>query len=227
MRLLLHGLKHKPRRRRLADARRPVEQKMLRIGRGQFRLKRLHRTLLPHDFHERLRPQKLHHRLGKMNLLEFLQFLALLCRLRRFNLALLFLQHLHPDVLHIVLVVLLKLFLYLLFDLVFQVAPRHNIGNALRKLDQDAGNLLIRRHALDRRVLVDDALQGKNALAAHRRTHQAHGVHLAGLDDETIRTGLIRKYGIERIDLTVEAIPRLTARGRHCSRCPRACKKPF
>ena len=208
MRLLLDGFEDDARRRRLADARRPVEQEVLRVGRGELRGERLDGTLLADDLFERLGAQKLHDGLREMNLFERFEFLALLRRLRRLDRALLVLQDLHADVLHIVLMVLFELFLNLLLDLVLHAAPRHDVGDALGKLDEDGGDLRLRRHALDRRVLVNDALKRKNALAANGRAHEAHGVHLARLDDEPVRSRLVGENRIERIDLAVEALCR-------------------
>ena len=181
---------------------------MLRVGRGELRGERLDGTLLADDLFERFGAQEFHDGLREMHLFERFEFLALLRRLRRLNRALLVLQDLHADVLHIVLMVLFELFLNLLLDLVLHAAPRHDVSDALGKLDEDGGDLRLRRHALDCRILVDDALKCKNALAANGRAHEAHGVHLARLDDEPVRSRLVGEDRIERVDLAVKALCR-------------------
>ena len=212
MRLLLDGFQDDARRRRLADARRAVEQEVLRVRRGELRRERLDGAFLADDFFERLGAQKLHDGLREVDLFERFELLALLRRLRRFKAALLVLQDLHTDVLHIILVILFELLLDLLLDLVLHAAPRHDVGDALGKLDEDRGDLRFRRHALDRRVLVDDALKGEDALSADGRAHETHGVHLARLDDEPVRAGLFGEDRIERVDLAVDALRPLVQR---------------
>ena len=204
----LRLLQHEARGGGLADAGRPVEDQMLGVGGGELCQKRADGPGLAHDLLQRFRTQKLHDGLGELHLVHLFQRLAAELRLRRFVLRTFFLQDLHADVLHIVLMVFLQLFRDLLLNLVLQRAARHQVGDALRQFRQEFGNLRVRGDMLDGGVFQDDALERQHALPAQGRAHEAHGVHLPRLDDEAVGAQDVRQHAVKRVDLPVQRMLR-------------------
>ena len=165
-RFLFRGFEYEARGRRLADARRAIEQQVLRIRARELRHERLDGAFLPDNLAEVLRAQELHDGLCQMNLVHLLELLALLGVLRRFRRAFFLFEHLHPDVFDIVLMLLLKLVVDFLLDGVFDVLARHHVGDVLREVCKRLGNLFVRRRGAERRILEHDALEREHAVAA-------------------------------------------------------------
>ena len=179
---------------------------MLRIRRRQLGKERTDSPRLADDFLQRFRAQKLHDRLREVYLIHFFQFLALFRRLRTFDGHLLLVENLQADVLHIVLMVFFELFRDFFFDLIFQRAPRHHVGDTLGKRCDELRYLRIDGNMLDGRVFHDDTLERQHPLPAQRRAHEAHGVHFPRLNDQFIRAENIRQHPIQSVDLAVESI---------------------
>ena len=177
---------------------------MLRVRARELRHERFHGALLSDNLVERLRAQEFHDGLREMDLVHLFELLALLRVLRRLRRAFFLLEHLHADVFDVVLMILLELVVDLLLDGVLDVLARHHVGDAVGKLGEHLGDLLVRRRGAERRILVDDAFEREHAVAAVLRAHERERVELAGLQHELVRAHRVDEDGVERLDLAVE-----------------------
>ena len=202
---LLRRLKDQPRRRRLTNARRSVEEEMLRIGRGELRHERAHRTLLSHDLVKVLGAQQLHNRLREVNLLKRLKILALLLVVRRLRTGTFLRDDLTANVIHVLLVILLKFLVHLALDAILQIAPRENARQLLRHTVQDLGDLRLGRRRGEQRILLKDAHERQHALTPVLRAHECHCVHLARPDDQALRPHRIGEHAKDRGNLRIHS----------------------
>ena len=154
----LGGLEHEAGGCRLADTRRAIEQQVLRIRGAELGHERFDRARLADDLFEGGRAQQLHDGLGQADLFQRLELLAFFLFLRGLGGGLFLLEHLHADVLHVVLMVFFEFFRNLFLDFVLDGAAGHEIGHLSREGMQDLGDVLLGRDFLDGRIFQDDAL---------------------------------------------------------------------
>ncbi len=207
-------LQREPRDRRLADARRSVQDHVLRMRRGQLGDQRLDRRLLPDDFVERARAQHVERRARQAARVERLELgQPLLCRGR---LRARFLAHrFEPQLAHVLVMARDHLRVDLRLEPVVDGVLRDELREPVLDVGDDLLVLRLRRTRLERRILEDEPLERQQTIRDRLRAHLFERAELAGAHDDLVGPQRVGEHVVERRDLAAELL--VGARSSHAT----------
>ena len=192
---------------RLADARRAVQDHVLRIRRADLREQRLDRRLLSDDLAQRLRAQAAAAPRPPACAARALRALRASLASPAFRGRRVFAQRFELEILEILLVALGHL---LVDALVRSRLRRGCCAMQIRHRFFDLGDrfalLRARRGALERRVFEDQTLQRAQPIGQMLRAHHLQRAHLAGAQNELILPEYAAEHLVERGDVAAQLV---------------------
>ena len=200
MRARLRSFQREPRDRRLADARRPVQNHVLRIRRANLGHQRFDRGFLADDLAQRLRAQLLQRRRSQTALRERFEFFEFGLRRGRLGTAA-FAQRLELEILEILLMPLGHALVHALVDRGFRVTLREQVRHRIFDFAENLALLGARGRALERRIFENETLQRAQPVGQILRAHHLERAHFSGPQNDLVGAEYASEHLVERGDV--------------------------